>query len=189
MDPAAVVPPRRRRSRAWIVYFLILAILASIAIVVPILFNINQQLRPEQLEAARQRWRDHEPRDYDLTFAITWDRDQTPERHMVAVRGGKIVFASCEGEILFLAPAMRAAAGLPGGGLPRAHAYDVPAIFDHLDGLLREEGARRNFLIAGFDPNDGYPRRFIRRIRGTSTREKWDVRVWPAGTLERGEAR
>jgi hypothetical protein len=40
--------------------------------------------------------------------------------------------------------------------------------------------------VAAFDPKDGYPRRFISRVRGTSTREEWNLRLWPAGTLYSG---
>jgi hypothetical protein len=191
MEPSSAVPTPRPRSRAWVGFFVILVILAIVAMLLPIFYNLGQQLRPEQLQAARQRWRERGPSDYDLTFAITYDREPLPERHIVVVRGGKVVFASCEGEILSLSGALRTAAGLPAGGLGKTDGRDVPAIFDHIEALLREEGtaARRNFLVAVFDPKNGYPRRFIRRVRGSSTREEWNLRLWPAGTVERGEAR
>jgi hypothetical protein len=171
----------------WVVFFAVLGVLAAAAITLPIVYNLGQQLTPEMLAAARQRWRDHGPADYDLTFAIKYDREELPERHIVLVRGGKVVFASCEGEAVALAPALAAAVGLPAGGIGQGGARDVPAIFDHIEKLLNEKstGQRRNFLVAVFDPHEGYPRRFIRRVRGTSTREEWDVRVWPAGALEK----
>ena len=43
-------------------------------------------------------WRERGPADYDLTFNIRFDRDPTRERHVVRVRGGRVVFAACEGE-------------------------------------------------------------------------------------------
>ncbi len=190
LSPGAGAPPRRR-SRAWVGFFVLLVILAGIAVTMPIVYNLGQQLRPEQLEAARQRWSKNGPLDYDLTFSITYDRDPIAQRHMVAVRGGKVVFASCEGEILSLSRPLRAAAGLPAGSLGQDVGQDVPAVFDHIERTLKEEdsAARRNFLVAVFDPKNGHPRRFIRRVRGSSTREEWNLRLWPAGTLERGEAK
>jgi hypothetical protein len=157
----------------------------------PILYNLNQQLQPEQLAAARQRWRDHGPANYDLTYAVTYDRDTLAERHIVLVRDGKVVFGSCEGEIRYLTPALGAAVGLPAGGIGKSAGLDMPAIFDHIEELLREQStaSRRNFLVAVFDPKDGYPRRFIRRVRGTSTREEWNLRLWTAGALDSGKKR
>ena len=175
-----------RRGRHWIVFFVVLAGLVGAAMTLPIVYNLGQQLRPDDLERARRRWRANGPTDYDLTFAVTYDRERQGERHIVLVRGGKVAFASCEGEVMALGPALAAAIGLPGGGLGEPRAWDVPALFDHIEELLAEANttARRSFLVAVFDPHAGYPRRFIRRIRGTSTREEWDVRVWPAGALQ-----
>jgi hypothetical protein len=168
-------------------YLVLLVLLSAVAAVTPIVYNLRQQLRPEQLAAARQRWRNHGPADYDLTFAIRYDRERLPLRHLVLVRGGKVVFASCEGEIVTLSPALRAAAGLPAGGLGREPGQDVPAIFDHIDELLHEPDAQHNYLVVMFDPRDGHPRKIIRRVRRSDTREEWSLRLWPAGTLQLGE--
>jgi hypothetical protein len=127
------------------------------------------------------------------------------------VRAGKVVFASVEsrpvdrdvlgrssvrevgalaaspGEVVALAPPLAAAVGLPAGGLGLPSAWDIPAIFDHLEALLAEEqtAPRRNFLVAAFDRRRGFPLRLTRRVRGTSTREEWNIYLLPAGTLER----
>jgi hypothetical protein len=169
-----------------VVVFVILAVLAGAAVTLPLVYNLGQQLRGADLEAARRRWRDSGPADYDLSYSITWDRERLPERHIVLVRGGRVAYASCEGEVTALAPVLAGAVGLPAGGLGQGGARDVPAIFDHIEALLAEQSTnpRRDFLVAVFDPVQGYPRRFIYRARGTSRREEWDVRVWPAGALE-----
>jgi hypothetical protein len=168
-------------------YVALLVLLSAVAAIAPIVYNLRQQLRPEQLEEARERWRVHGPSDYDLTFAIRYDRETIPQRHFVFVRGGKVVFASCEGEIVTLSPASGAAVGLPAGGMGKQPGQDVPAILDHVEDLMHEPGAERNLLVASFDAKDGHPRRIIRRVRRSSTREEWSLRLWPAGTLERGE--
>jgi hypothetical protein len=187
MHPPPVVPVSRPRSRAWVGYVMVLVLLSAVAATIPIVYNLGQQLRPENLETARQRWREHGPSDYDLTFAIRYDRERLPERHIVIVRGGKVVLAACEGEIQTLSPALQATAGMPAGGLCKDKGQDVPAILDHIADLLHEPDANRNFLVAAFDLADGHPRRIIRRVRASSTREEWNLRLWPADTLQRGE--
>jgi hypothetical protein len=187
MHPPPVVPVSRPRSRAWVGYVVVLVLLSAVAATVPIVYNLRQQLRPDELEAARQRWRKYGPEDYDLTFAIRYDRERLPERHIVIVRGGNVVLAACEGEIQTLSPALQAMAGLPAGGLSKDKGQDVPAILDHVADLLHEPDANRNFLVAAFDSADGHPRRIIRRVRGSSTREEWNLRLWPADTLQLGE--
>lgn len=174
----------RQRWR-YLAFFGLLACLAVAGVTLPIVYNLGQQLKPEQLEQARARWRDNGPADYDLTYSVAYDRSRLAERHLVLVRGGKVAFASCEGEVVSLSPALSAMVGLPLGGTGEGRARDVPALFAHIEAMLKEEEAagRRNFLVAVFDPREGYPRRFIRRVRGTKTREEWDVRLWEAGSL------
>ena len=57
----------QRRWRRWVPFFLVLVALGAVAVVVPIVYNLRLQLRPEQLEQARQRWREQGPPDYDLS--------------------------------------------------------------------------------------------------------------------------
>jgi hypothetical protein len=184
MEPPAA--PHRRVSRAWIGFFALLVVLGLAAVVLPILTNLRQQLRPEQLAEARQLWKEKGPSDYDLTFTVTYDREPRPENHLVVVRGGKVALAAGEGEITWLGPALRAFAGLPPGVLP-GERFDVPAFFDHIEELLHAEssGKRGNFLLAVFDPKDGHPRRIVFRQGGSSTREEWNLRLLPAGALNR----
>jgi hypothetical protein len=169
----------------WVSFFVLLTVLAAVGVTLPIVYNLNQQLTPEQLRQAQQRWQANGPKDYDLTYAITYDRERLAERHVVLVRGGEVVFESCEGEVVQMAPALSAAVGFPLGGAAEGAGRDVPSIFKHVETLLSEANTaqRRNFIVAVFDPREGYPRRFIRRVRGTKTREEWDVRLWPPGAL------
>jgi hypothetical protein len=174
-----------RRPWGWVVFFVVLGGLSLIAVILPILYNLGQQLRQEALDQARTRWQEAGPADYDLTFNVYVDRDRLPLRNVVVVRGGKVVLAACEGEPVETSPEASAAMGLPLGGIGRSRGYTVPRLFDHLQKLLDEEQEdRRNFLVAVFDPATGWPRRFIRRIRGTSTREEWNLKLWKPGELE-----
>jgi hypothetical protein len=175
----------RSSSWRWVGFFVVLVLLAGAGITLPIVYNLGQQLKPEQLAAARQLWQQKGPRDYDLTYSVTYDREPRGERHVVQVREGVVVYAGCEGEVTAMAPALAAVVGLPAGGSADGAGRDVNAIFAHIEGLLDEQqtAQRRNFIVAVFDPKEGYPRRFIRRIRGTKTREEWDVRLFPPGAL------
>ncbi len=184
------VSPPRKRSRRWVPFFLVLTALATTGVILPIVYNLGQQLRPEQLDEARRRWNEVGPRDYDLTFSIQFDRDLLAQRHIVLVRQGQVVYASCEGELLTISPAIAALIGSPAAATT-GRGMDVSAIFERIQQLLDEDERRRNFLVAVFDPKEGWPRRVIWRVRRSSTREEWNLRVWPAGELERkaGEGR
>ena len=173
-----------KRSRRWVPFFVLLCCLAVTGVVLPIVYNLGQQLRPEQLAAAKARWQQSGPADYDLTFTLKYDREPQAERHVALVRGGRVVWSSCEGELVQVSPAVGAAIGVAAGGSSRG-GRDVPAIFAHLEALLAEGETQGNFLVAVFDPKTGWPRRIIRRVRGTSTREEWNLRVWKPGEVER----
>src|SRR5262249_52823085 len=140
------------------------------------------------LEEARRRRAANGPADYDLTFSIQYDREPQAERHIVLVRGGRVEYAACEGQLRYVGAGIGALAGLPAGGLRGGAPVDVPGIFSRVERLLREAQERRgrDFLVATFHGEDGHPRRIIRRVRGTSTREEWNIRVWPAGSLAAG---
>ena len=176
---------RPTRSRGWIAFFAVLIVLAVTGVTLPIVYNLGQQLRVEELEAARERWQSSGPTDYDLTFSIRYDRDQLAERHIVLVRDGKASFAVCEGEIVHAAPALGALLGLSGVNAERQRPRDVPAIFRHIEDLLKdqEESDGKNFLVVAFDPKDGHPRRIVRRVRKSSIREEWQFRLWLPGEL------
>ena len=176
---------RPTQSRGWIAFFAVLIVLGVTGVTLPILYNLGQQLTAEELEQAEARWQSSGPTDYDLTFSIRYDRDQLAERHIVLVRDGKASYAVCEGEIVHAAPAIGALLGLVGVNAERQRPRDVPAIFRHIRDLLKdqEESDGKNFLVVAFDPKDGHPRRIVRRVRRSRTREEWQLRLWPAGEL------
>ena len=184
-SPPAPGLHRPTRSRGWIAFFAVLITLAVTGVTLPIVYNLGQQLTFEELEKSRARWISAGPADYDLTFSIRYDGDQLAERHIVLVRDGKASFAACEGEIVHAAPALGALLGLTGVNAERQRPRDMPAIFQHIEDLLKdqEESNGKNFLVAVFDPRDGHPRRIVRRVRRSSTREEWQFRLWQSGEL------
>ena len=75
-------------SRTWVWYFLILGVLSAAAATILIVFNLRQQLKPEQLAAAKALWKAKGPRDYDMTYRqLVGDE---PETFVVRVRGGQV---------------------------------------------------------------------------------------------------
>jgi hypothetical protein len=191
-EPSVHPSPRGRSGfgRRWIPFFVVLGILAVVGVALPIVYNLNQQLRPAQLAEARARWKEQGLRNYDLEYSLTLDRDPQPERNVVLVRDGRVVFAVRDGEVVqvepdlgfLVGPAVRAVV-TEGGPAP-----SVDAIFEQIQEVLSgdPEAGRRNLAVAVFDPRLGYPRRFVHRVRGTSHREEWVLRVYPAGELSVG---
>jgi hypothetical protein len=181
-------PPRARSSRRnWVGFFVLLALLASFAAALPVVFNLRQQVRLEQLEAARARWREHGPRDYDLEYTVRHDRDPVPERFLVLVRDGQPVLGAREGEIVYLSPLARMAIGGLGAAFDNDPGADVETVFGRIQQVLwqEEESGRRNYVTAIFDDQDGHPKRFVYRVRGTSQREEWHLLLSPPGEAGR----
>ncbi len=188
--PTSIVASRR--SRRWVWFFAVLALLGVAAVVIPIVYNLRQQLRPEQLAAARARWQQQGTRDYDLAFEVKYDTDPRADEHMVQVRGGKVVSWIVNGEELVRAPA----GTLPPVPGARAgdHAIhpsdeallevwkrpDVDGLFNMMQKWLDEDaasGGQRNFATASFDARDGHPLHYIHRVACTRQRQEWNIKL------------
>jgi hypothetical protein len=173
--------PYSRRS--WVLFFLVLSGLGLAALTIPIVYNLSLQLRPGQLAAARQRWRSKAPADYDLKVLerITHGTEEEDNEYFVAVRGGRPVLMGCNGEVLFVDPALAWMLGLAILTVPQEdpRAHDVEGMFDHIEETLKKDVSLggRNYCTAAFDANDGHPQRFVHRVRGTRERLEWIVRL------------
>lgn len=177
---STVLPPRR--SRRWIGFFIVLAVLAGVAVSVPLIYNLSIQLRPEQLAEARRRWLEHATPNYDLECLIrTTSGTQQEERtYLVQVRGGRVVLVVDNGEAVYLNPSLAGVAGLGVLALsedPRH--FGVTALFDEIEAALRkdEKEGRRSFASAQFDPRDGHPFHYVHRVRSTKERVEWNIKM------------
>src|SRR5438034_11422800 len=110
---------RRRNPRSfW--FFGILTLLALAAIVTLFVFNKGQLLKAEQLAAARERWNQNGPRDYDMEYGVK-KQDGDWETYAVQVRKGKVTSASLDGRPVE----------------PRQYIYyGMPALFEQIEGFL-----------------------------------------------------
>jgi hypothetical protein len=176
-----------KRSAFW--FFLLLALAGSFAVIVPILFNLRQQLQPEQLDAARQRWKERGPRDYDLLFQVKQNREPQPEEYKVIVGDGKVAMVFANQEVWLAREFVTPLGGAIGPGI-RAYAkdvvperelsgYTVEGLFHRIEQDLRKSATSGggNFATASFDTRDGHPIRYIYRVKHTSERLEWNVRL------------
>src|SRR5262249_52339010 len=148
-EPARTTAPRR--NRGWIWYLVIVFALAAVATTTLIVFNLGQQLTPEQLEAARKRWQEKGPRDYELRYTTKIGTEPTIDRYVVVVRGGQV-------QSVTLNEVVR---------VPKAKFsyYGMPALFDQIEQFLeidRQPGKPRTYARAVFSPEDGHLRGYKR---------------------------
>jgi hypothetical protein len=173
----------RPRGRRWVAFFIVLGLLGSAAVIVPMVYNLRLQLRPEQLAEARRLWAANGPRDYNLDYLVKTEHAGTVEEdeYMVRVRGGRVVLVASNGEVIYLAPALAGTVGPAAAFLSRGHPsrYGVPALFDEMEAMLRRDEAAgsRNYATAAFDPHDGHPVRYVHRVRGTHDRIEWTLKL------------
>jgi hypothetical protein len=171
------------RNRRYIGFFAILGVLGSAAVVIPLVYNLRLQLTPEQVEQARERWRASGPASYDIDYqerhTHAGETDETAYR--VLVRDRRVVGVARDGELTLLAGS---APALTLGPWPRAlpgpdSARDIDGMFDHIESQLHQDLSqnRRPYATATFDPRDGHPTRYVRRIRGGAERLEWTVKL------------
>src|SRR4051812_9364378 len=154
-------------NRNWVWFFAALVVLGAAAIGINWAYNARQQLTPEQLRAAEDRWDKHGPADYDLVIDKRFQSTSAdaPEEHRieVRVRKGKVVAASDEQ-----------------GALPTRvwGEYDMPGWFGFVERFLEMDtaaGAPRTFRSAVFDPTTGALQHFRRSV--SATRERQELRL------------
>ena len=160
------------RPRRWVWFFSLLALLGAGAVVAPWLYNLHMQLKPEQLDAARRRWQENGPADYNLELHQKED-EGAEEVCLVKVRGGRVAGVVVNGKPL---PASELAA------LAKEQPLTVPDLFDAIDAGLEEDlsgGKRRNYATARFDERTGCPLRYV-RVDRAKHRLAWTVKLLPA---------
>ncbi len=121
-----------RRNRYWVWFFVIVGVLTLGAVVTLIAYNLGQQLKPEQLAAARKLWEQHGPADYDLFYKVQRQGQggESEDEYVIKVRHGRVVYGT-----LSTAPRFKQTP-LP----TRLYATQgVPAFFDFLDDYLTQD--------------------------------------------------
>jgi hypothetical protein len=167
----------RVRTSVW--FFIVLVALAGLAIGIPYVYNLRQLLKPEDVEAARRRWAEHGPADYDLIW-----RDKLEEKgeqaavavYFIEVRGGELSALKMGDEVVDV---KRLSA-------ERREAFTVPGLLQRIARELDEDinSGKRNYITAYFDPKTGCPFRYVRRDREKKSRQEWTIKLTPPGSAE-----
>jgi hypothetical protein len=97
---AAVSPPTApRRRRPWVLFFVVLFLLAVAAVALEISFNLWQQLTPARLQQARTLWQEKGPASYNLQYTVT-SQTRMGNRLTARVKGGDVTALEVNGEPL-----------------------------------------------------------------------------------------
>jgi hypothetical protein len=148
---------KSQKSKRWIWFFIVVGALGAAGVTVEIWSNLAQQLTPEKLAAARARWQERGPRDYDLDYEIKREDNPDPaprtgEKHTVRVREGKAQQPDEFGS--------------------------MDDLFERIEQQLRADrqpDRPRAFVKATFDPADGHIVHYVHSVM--KTRERLEITV------------
>jgi hypothetical protein len=151
----------RRRSRAWVWFFVILGVLTAAAVSIEVWYNLQQQLTPESLAEARKKWSAKGPPSYHLEYTLS--RIGSTDKYEVEVRGGKVAWAMRNGQ-------------LEEEGQFRYR--DMPALFRFIADYLEQDsqpGKPRTYATATFAPDDGHVLHYTRSVMSKRERQEFLV--------------
>lgn len=150
--------PAPKRNRGWIWYFVALVVLTIAAITIMTWYNLQQQLRPEQFEAARKLWSEKGLADYTLVYSVKRNDESRVDQYRVTVQGGKAVASTFNG--------LEEARELLNYRGMEALFHDME-VFQELD---EKKESPRVFRRAIFHPDHGGVLWYVRRVMGTRDR-------------------
>jgi hypothetical protein len=147
--------------RGWKWYFALLILLTLAATVSLIVYNLWQQLTPEQFEANLKLWQQKGPKSYTLVYKDTFTPQAGGEQtnhYVVKVVNRKVK------EVLV-------------NGVPkeeRLEYHDMDGLFNFIERFFEmdEKEKRKVYRKGVFDENTGALRRFVRRVMGTRERQE-----------------
>ncbi len=170
-----------RPNRGWLWYFSIVFLLTVIATTTLIVFNLRQQLKPEQLAAARQLWKEHGPKDYELRYTTKTGEEGRVTHYVVVVRGGKVQSLTLNKQQVLDRATLDPKAPLDRqDNRPIADfgGYGMEAMFNQIEDFLDKDskpGQPRVYVRGVFDPQDGHLLRYVRSVM--SGRERLEIVV------------
>jgi Family of unknown function (DUF6174) len=150
----AIVMAPQHRSRTWLWFYIVLAMLTAIALIIPLIvlprLHGLDPLTEARFSAARALWEKNGPRDYDLEYR---KKGAVTGSFAVQVRDDKAVAVLLDGQ------------PLDRTSNPKLYDYyTMPAIFNDLERFLELAGKQKNppaILRASFDPVDGHVIRYF----------------------------
>jgi Family of unknown function (DUF6174) len=163
--------PPPKPNHAWIYYFAFLLVASIGAAGVMIWFNLSIQLTPEQLEAAEKLWREKGPKSYDMIYTKRLNEESKVDKFDVKVRAGKVQEVLMNGRAL--------TKDKEEDQDPRIH-HSMERLFhdvERFQELDKKPGAKKVYVTAIFDDENGALRRYIRRVMGTTLRIEMHISV------------
>ncbi len=172
--------PPPKRSYRWVWYFVVLGVLTTAACTTLVWYNLRQQqLKLEDLVAARYQWLQRRPANYDLTYTKRGSATGTflvqgsaTGTFLVKVRNGEVVSVTLDGREITqndrpLHPS-------------RHFHYDMTGLMVGIELSLTEDakpGRPRTYTVATFDLVDGHLVRYVRRVMDTGERIEINVQL------------
>ena len=147
---------------------MIVGTLGAAGLTAEIWSNLNQQLTPEKLAAARAIWKEKGPRSYDLDYEIK--REDNPDP---APRTGQKVTVHVEN-------------GQAQGPLTTEFG-SMDDLFDYVERRMQadqEAGGSRPFVKATFDQADGHIVHYVHSVMKTRDRLEVTVTLRPSTSSE-----
>jgi hypothetical protein len=168
-EPPASAPTRK--NNIWIYYFAFLFV-ASVGVAVFMIdFNRGLQLKPQELEASHELWREKGPKSYDMVYAKQIIVDGPTTTFAVKVRAGKVEEVLMNGKPL------------------EAGKDNDPRLYHSMDSIFRDLGrfmdidqkkdAPKVYVTAIFNQQTGAVQKYIRYVMGTTQRVELNVKVEP----------
>jgi hypothetical protein len=169
--PDASTPTRPKKNHAWIYFFVFIFVASIGATVLMIQYNRSIQLKPEQLEDARNLWKEKGPKNYNMVYTKKLNDESKVDKFAVEVRNGNVTSVLMNGKPLE----------------KETDAEQDPRIFHSMDQHFRylerfmeldkKPGAPKVFVTAIFDDETGALRRYIRRVSGLKLRIEMHITV------------
>jgi hypothetical protein len=166
-----------RRVGCGLIVGTLAGLLVTLAILRWRMYDPTPPLSAEALRAARQRWRERGPADYDIEIRVEGPQ---PGTYQVTVRGGQATSALRNGQPL----TQKRTLGT----------WSVPGMFAtinrDLEQVERRAGGNADrftgalTLRASFEPELGYPQRYMRMESGSTRDVSWEVtrfEAWQTG--------
>jgi hypothetical protein len=173
LDEAMATSPAPAKNRGWLWYFILLGFLSILATTILVVYNLQQQLKPEQLEAAQKLWQEKGLKSYHLVYTIKIHELSTTDYYDVRVKDGFVTQVSVNN---LAQPASK------------FHYYGMEKLFSYIDTNLerdQKKGQPRTFTRAIFDPGHGGLRWYVRRVMGSKERVELTVeKLEPLLTIE-----
>ena len=164
-------PSPPTKNHAWI-YFFVFIIVASVGVAgFMIAFNLWIQLKPDQLEEARKLWQEKGPKSYNMVYTKRLNDDAKVDKFEVEVRGNEVKKVLMNGRPLQKEK--------DEDEDPRIH-HSMERLFRDIERFMeldKKPEAKKVYVTAIFDDQNGGLRRYIRRVMGTTLRIEMHITV------------